>query len=276
MNALDASRYAEEMLYLADGASLARPISERSPNFTTADAYLVAREMLAQRETAGWRRIGRKIGFTNKTIWDEYGVHEPIFGYMYDRTVSYADGQSGSDQAVLMLDGLAQPRIEPEIFFGLRSSPARTDDAEALLRAIEWVGHGFEIVQCHFPDWQFKAPDTIADGGLHGHYVCGPRFLVEPGSEGALAQRLARFRIALLKNGERVAEGGGELVLGSPLTALAHFIKVLASLPDHPPLQAGELITTGTLTAAMPVTPGETWSTRISGLPLSALALRLE
>jgi 2-oxo-3-hexenedioate decarboxylase len=64
-------------------------------------------------------------------------------------------------------------------------------------------------------------------------------------------------------------------VLGSPLLALAHLIEVLADLPGHPPLAAGELVTTGTLTAALPVEPGQTWTTRVSGLVAAPLELQL-
>jgi 2-oxo-3-hexenedioate decarboxylase len=39
------------------------------------------------------------------------------------------------------------------------------------------------------------------------------------------------------------------------------------------PLVAGEVVTTGTITDALPVKPGETWSTEISGLPLQNLTI---
>jgi 2-oxo-3-hexenedioate decarboxylase len=63
-------------------------------------------------------------------------------------------------------------------------------------------------------------------------------------------------------------------VLGSPLNALAHVVKLLASLPEHPVIEAGEIVTTGTLTDAMPVAAGETWSTRIDGLGIRGLVLQ--
>ena len=40
-----------------------------------------------KREARGERPIGRKIGFTNRTIWAEYGVYAPMWGHVYDRTV---------------------------------------------------------------------------------------------------------------------------------------------------------------------------------------------
>jgi 2-oxo-3-hexenedioate decarboxylase len=139
------------------------------------------------------------------------------------------------------------------------------------------VGHGFEIVQCHFPDWKFAVADTIADGGLHGRYVFGhgrPIGRDEPVSE--LVERLSKFRVRLIKNGGVAAKGGGDLVLGSPLNALAYLVKTLASLSDHPPLQPGEFVTTGTLTTALPTAPGDTWFCRFDGIDLVGLVMRCD
>jgi 2-oxo-3-hexenedioate decarboxylase len=227
----------------------------------------------------GWRRVGRKIGFTNREIWDQYGVYEPILGYMYDRTVSWVqdrtwDVDGWGDEARLGLDGLSQPLIEPEIVFQFREAPPMTDDPVALLGAIDWVGHGFEIVQCHFPGWRFNVADTVADGGLHGRYVAGGGISTAGRDLSRLAEQLAAFRIRLYRNGVQTREGGGGLVLGSPLKALAHAMRLLESLPGHPGIEAGEIVTTGTLTDAMPVVAGETWSTRIYGLPINGISLR--
>jgi 2-oxo-3-hexenedioate decarboxylase len=271
----DVAGYAAEMVRLQDETGLGPPISERRPDFTLTEAYQVARRLLATREQSGWRRVGCKLGFTNRTIHAEYGVYAPVFGYMYDRTVSQAQEREGRWTATLSLKGLVQPRIEPEIAFKLRRPPPINADAEALLGSVEWLAHGFEVVQCHFPEWRFSASDTVADGGLHGRYIVGPAVSIDADAE-ALAKALQTFRVSLQKDGSTVAEGGGELVLGSPLNALGHLVALLETLPEHPPLEAGELITTGTLTAALPVAPGETWSTRIEGLDLPGLSVAFE
>ncbi|HEX5140870.1 MAG TPA: hypothetical protein VFX19_07995 [Dehalococcoidia bacterium] len=271
--------YAEEVIRLQDSASFATPFSRCEDEFTVSDAYAISRELLRRREASGWRRAGRKIGFTNRTIWEQYQVFEPIFGYMYDHTVVWADDGEidvdgwGPEQKV-SLAGLAQPLIEPEVVFRLRQTPPVTDDPIALLRCVDWVGHGFEIVQCQFPDWKFDVVDTIADGGLHGRYVFGwGRPVGQDEDLELLAKQLASFRVRLYKNGALAATGGGELVLGSPLNALGYLTKTLASLPDHPPLQAGEYVTTGTLTTALPTTSGDTWFCRFDGIGLSGLVL---
>ena len=54
-------------------------------------------------------------------------------------------------------------------------------------------------------------------------------------------------------------------VLDSPANALVHLREVLASQPLFPPLAAGEIVTTGTVTAAWPVAQGETWTSDYGG-----------
>ena len=43
----------------------------------------------------------------------------------------------------------------------------------------------------------------------------------------------------------------------------------------RPPLRAGEMITTGTLTRAFPVVAGERWSTEIDGFDLPGLSVEI-
>lgn len=69
-----------------------------------------------------------------------------------------------------------------------------------------------------------------------------------------LSSRLERFTIALSCNGELRDTGRGSNVLGGPLAAAGHLIALLAKQPQAKALQAGELVTTGTLTAAFPDT----------------------
>jgi 2-keto-4-pentenoate hydratase len=65
-------------------------------------------------------------------------------------------------------------------------------------------------------------------------------------------------------------------VLDSPLLALRRLVELLADDPRNPPLRADEIVSAGTLTLAMPVSAGESWTTRVHGIPLEDLAIRFE
>lgn len=234
-------------------------LSRWFPNLTPEEGYAAARALHAHREAQGWKRVGRKIGFTNRTLWERYGVHEPMWGTVYDRTVTHAT----DNRATVSLEGLVQPRIEPEIAFGLKSTPPVTRDPEALLACIEWIAHSIEIVQCHHADWKVSISDCTADNGLHGKLVVGTK--VPVGSIRGLAGALPLLRITLKKGDAIVDTGIGANVLGSPFLALAFLVEILSRQPESPPLQPGEIISTGTITDAHPVAPGETWRTDLHG-----------
>jgi 2-oxo-3-hexenedioate decarboxylase len=247
---------------LGTGRQLA-PFSDAYPNFGLKDAYRVAAVVRAQREARGERPIGRRIGFTNRTIWAEYGVYAPIWGYVYDRTVR----DLTSEPLEVSLSGLAEPRIEPEIVFGLAAPPTPGMDDQALIRCIGWIAHGFEIVQSIFPNWSFRSPDTVAACGLHGMLLVGPRHSPES-RHNEWARELSLFEIDLFRNGVRVDQGVAANVFDGPLFALRHLAETLAEDPLSPPLATSEIVATGTLTGAFPVAAGEEWTTTLTGIPL--------
>lgn len=261
---------ATELLAALDGNTTIGTISDRDPSFAADAAYHVSAEILERRRARGETPIGRKVGFTNRTIWAEYGVFAPMWAHVYNSTVTYFDEPRGS----LAIGHLAQPRIEPEIVLHFKSAPAATEDEHELLSNIDWIAHGYEIVQCHFPNWKFRAADTIADFGLHGALVVGPKRPVDGLAD--LIRKLRTFTITIAKNGTVEAQGGGSNVLDSPLLVVAHLLHILKSQQLFEPIQAGELVTTGTLTPALPIRAGETWTTELSGIELPGLYLHLE
>ena len=91
-----------------------------------------------------------------------------------------------------------------------------------------------------------------------------------------VVDRLRTFSIALAKDGSVAAHGTGANVLDGPLPAALHLMRVLREQNIFESVRAGEIVTTGTLTPALPVCSGETWSTRLSGIELPGLALRFD
>ncbi len=256
----------EVLAALSSGRSIPN-FTSRDAAFGATEAYAVAAALHRARLARGERAVGRKIGFTNRSLWPVYGVHEPIWGHVYDTTVVHArDGR-----AEVPIGPLPEPRIEPEIVLHFAAAPPVTRDEAAILACVDWIAHGFEIVSCPFRDWKFKVADTVAANGLHGALVIGTPVPVAGIAD--CARKLREFRLALLRDGVLHAEGTGANVLDSPLLAFAHFAGVLARLPQFAPVGAGEVVTTGTLTDAYPVKAGERWSTRLAGIELPGLEL---
>ena len=261
---MDIQVIARELLNALEQGGTIPSIAERDPRFGWEQGYAVAAEILRLRRARGEKAVGRKIGFTNRNIWPEYGATAPIWAHVYDRTVVAADRH----RAAISLKGSARPRLEPEIAFKLKSPlPAGITDTARILERIEWVAPSFEIVDCHFDDWKFHSADSAADFALHWRLVVGTPHPVRAREIPALATQLRDCRVTLQRDGKVRDRGVGANALGHPASALAHLAEVLSRQPQFEPLAAGEIITTGTLTAALPVRPGETWSSVYEGLP---------
>jgi 2-keto-4-pentenoate hydratase len=260
---------AEELIRVHKYSRIVPPFTDRYPALTSQAGYAAARALHEHRLGLGWISVGRKIGFTNRTLWSRYGVFEPMWGTVYDRTLIDAE----NDRASVTLAGLVQPRIEPEICFRLKAAP-RTSEHEEVLSCIEWMAHSVEIVQCHHPNWKVTIADCTADNGLHGRLVVGTSMPVK--DVNGLAEKLPGLEAKLFKGERMVDKGVGANVLGSPLLALGHLVDLLKRQPEASPLSAGEIITTGVLTDAHPVMAGETWRTELIGLPLSGLKISFE
>lgn len=233
-------------------------------------AYEVAARVTQLRTARGERPMGWKIGFTNRTIWDEYQVHAPIWAPMYDTTVKEA---KPGTPVFVDVGSLVEPRLEPEIAFRLSRVPEQGMAAADLLSCINGLAHGFELVQSLYPGWRFAAPDTVAAFALHGRFIHGP--FVEVSGNGGWAARLEDFSVRLFRDGVQVDHGHAHAVLGGPLHALAALVDGLAASPFPPGLRAGDIITTGTVTRAFPALAGETWRSEIEGLPVPGMTLTL-
>jgi len=244
------------------------PLSAQA-GFDLDAAYAKALAVRQLRLARGEQPRGFKVGFTNRTIWARYNVFAPIWGTVWDTTLSFCEGEGR-----VSLAHTCQPRLEPETVFGLRAAPAANATLDDLFDAIDWIAPGFEIVQSHLPDWKFLPADTVADGALHARLLVGPRTALRELAKTAaeLDALLANAGVTLVRNEEPLEIGQGSNVLDSPLRALRHFVDTLRACPGAPELRPGDVITTGTWTDAWPVRPGERWSARFT-TPLPSLAV---
>lgn len=258
---------AAEVLAAYDAHAPLTPFSSRPEGLAPDTAARVTPLLRASFEARGEKILGRKIGFTNRNIWAQYGVDAPNWGYITSATV-----HDLAAMPLLRARNFSEPRIEPEIMFGLTAAPAPGMDDEALAACIDWLALGYEVVQSPYPDWKFKLPDTVAANALHGALLIGERHAFAPRAA-AWRRELASFVAQLFCNGAPFDSGGGAAVLDGPLKALRHLVDLLAGDPHNPPLAADEIVTTGTLTRAFPVKAGETWRTTVAGIPLATVTL---
>jgi 2-oxo-3-hexenedioate decarboxylase len=212
---------------------------EPLPGLELADAYQIAARRHALRLATGDRAIGRKIGHTNTASWAAQGISAPSWGWLYERSTAPAGDELDSS-------AWREPKIELECV--LRLGADGRPEAMAL---------GLEIVDRPYPSWAISVPDSVAAGGVHAAMRIGAW---QPLDAALLGDLQAELQV-----GDARSEGGSPLVFGSPLTALARLMALLAE-QGAPPLRAGEIITTGALAPALPLRAGEKLQARINSL----------
>jgi 2-keto-4-pentenoate hydratase len=268
---LDAETLARELLSACDtGQMVAVPPSSRH-DFDLNVAYEVEATLKRFRNAGGHRAVGRKVGYANKAMWRVLKLETLVWAHMYDDTVQYSD----SNSATLSLPHRRSLKIEPEIVFGLKQPIlAEGLDAMAALESTEWLALGFEIIDCPFPEWKFQPSDFVASFGLHAALVTGTRVPVRP-LIATLVDQLARFKVRMSKNGEFVEEGSGRNSLKSPALCLAELGAAIVRRFPNQPLSAGEIVSSGTLTAGHLTDTGDRWTAEIEGISLPSLTLHL-
>jgi 2-oxopent-4-enoate/cis-2-oxohex-4-enoate hydratase len=245
--------YGDELYAALRSRSTVRPLSEREPDVTIDDAYRISRRLLERRLGDGEHLIGKKIGVTSHAVQRMLDVHQPDFGYLTDRML-YRDGT-----AMPISRELIQPRAEAEIAFLLKRGLSGPDVGIAeVLDATECVFACLEIVDSRIENWKIRITDTIADNASSGLFLLG--------TESALPRclDLASCQAVVEKNGEVISRGDGSAALGSPAYCVAWLANTLSSFGT--PLNAGEIILSGSLVPLEPVVPGDRMRVTISGI----------
>jgi 2-keto-4-pentenoate hydratase len=248
------------------------PPSARDAAFDLTAGYAVEAELVRRRRASGHATVGRKVGFANKAVWRALKLETLVWASMYDDTVRFAE----RNPATLDPSGMCAPKIEPEIVFKMRSAQtADAADAAAVLGGVEWLALGFEIIDCVYLNWRFQPADFVAARGLHAALIVGEPLVVTSGNLPTLVEQLPAFTVALARNGDVVGEGSGRNSLRSPALCLGELAAALSRHAGAEPLDAGELVSSGTLTESKPISAGETWTAAIDGLALPALTLKI-
>jgi 2-oxo-3-hexenedioate decarboxylase len=221
-----------------------------------ADAYAVQDALVTEREAAGARRSGWKLGITSPVKQRVMGIGHPLFGRMF------ADGDRPGGRRAALADFIA-PRTEPEIAICLASEIDAAMDHAALARAVAWIAPALEITDSRYRSGTRTAVQLVADNTSSAGYVIGPRIAA------ADAPDYADLATELVRNGEVVLRGSTADVLDHPLNALTALAAHLASRGLQ--AGAGDVILSGAITDAIPVQAGDVIEARITGLGVARI-----
>jgi len=219
------------------------PLTDTDSVISVDEAYRIQLRVIAMKRSSGQVVVGKKIGITSRAMQSMLGVDEPDYGHILDGMVVMEGERIPSSD-------LIQPRIEGELAFVLKEDlkgPGVT--LTDVIRCSEGVIPSLEVIDSRIVDWKIKLPDTVADNASSARIVLGGK--ITP----LLALDLRTVGMVLEKNGEVVATAAGAAVLGNPPQAVAWLANKLAAYGIS--LRKGEVILSGSLTAAVPVAAGD-------------------
>lgn len=228
------------------------PLTERWPAIDVTDAYEIQRLNIADRERAGRRVVGHKVGLSSKAMQEMMGVDEPDFGHLLD-DMEVPDG------GTVTAGDYCAPRIEVEVAFHLGADlPMAGCTLDDVVAATETVSAAIELIDSRIADWKIRLPDTIADNASSAGFVLGATR--RPITEVDVCAIDAELR----RNGETVAQGSSSAVLGNPLIAVAWLANTVGRFGV--PLRAGQVVLPGSCTRAFDAAAGDVFAAGFSGL----------
>jgi 2-keto-4-pentenoate hydratase len=224
-----------------------KPLVELYPEIDVVDAYEIQLLNIRHRNRDV---VGHKVGLSSLAMQQMMGVDEPDYGHLLD------DMQlTGTADASAYL----YPRVEVEIAFLLaRDLPGEGCTVQDVLEATEFVAPAIELIDSRIENWRIGLQDTIADNASSAGFMLGSE-RVRP-SELDIGAVTATLR----RNGELVAEGRGDAVLGDPAIAVAWLASKVAGFGVR--LLAGDIVLPGSCTRAIDARPGDEFHAEFAGL----------
>jgi len=252
MSRIDVDATAEQLLAAYRSGKTVAALTSSYADLTVDEAYAIQQRQAATRIAGGARIAGFKIGLTSAAMRQQFGVDQPDYGHLFTDMLYAADEP-------IAAGAFLQPRAEPEIALVLGAALHGPGLSVAdVLSATAYALPAIEIIDSRITDWRITLEDTIADNASSGGVVVGGTPTPITGLD------LSLLGCVLRRNGRIQLTGAGAAVMGSPLHAATWLANTLTARGVQ--LEAGHLILTGSITAAIPVQAGDAVTTTIDQL----------
>jgi 2-keto-4-pentenoate hydratase len=228
------------------------PLTTTNLDIDVVDAYEIQLINIRQRVAEGARVIGHKVGLSSKAMQEMMGVDEPDYGHLLDEMAVFEDRPVSAARYLY-------PRVEVEVGFVLADDlPGEGCTEDDVLAATAAFAPAIELIDSRIKDWKIKLCDTIADNASSAGWVLGEARVSPKDID------IASIDAALTRNGEVVAKGRSDAVLGNPVTAVAWLARKVDSFGVR--LKAGDIVLPGSCTKAFDATPGDDFVADFDGL----------
>lgn len=228
------------------------PLVTRYPEIDVVDSYEIQLVNIRARLAAGAKVVGHKVGLSSEAMQKMMGVDEPDYGHLLGEMEVFENTPVDTSKYLF-------PRVEVEVGFVLGADLPGADCTEAdVLAATVAYAPSIELIDTRIKDWKIALCDTIADNASSAGWVLGPE-RVAPN-----ALDIKKIDARLTRNGESIAEGRSDAVLGDPTIAVAWLARKVASFGVR--LKAGDIVLPGSCTRAIDARPGDDFHAEFDGL----------
>ena len=228
------------------------PLTDRNPTIDVVDAYEIQLINIHQRVAEGARVVGHKVGLSSKAMQQMMGVDEPDYGHLLDEMQAFED-------TPVKAGSYLYPRVEVEVGFVLAEDlPGAECTEDDVLAATAAFAPSIELIDTRITDWKIKLCDTIADNASSAGFVLGA------GRVAPETVDIQSIGAVLTRNGEVVASGRSDAVLGNPVTAVAWLARKVESFGVR--LRKGDIVLPGSCTRAIDARPGDHFVAEFDGL----------
>ncbi|OBI50213.1 2-keto-4-pentenoate hydratase [Mycobacterium sp. E796] len=228
------------------------PLTAAYPDIDVVDAYEIQLINIRQRVAEGARVLGHKVGLSSKAMQQMMGVDEPDYGHLLDEMQVFEDTPVKAGRYLY-------PRVEVEVGFILSDDlPGAGCTEDDVLAATEALVPSIELIDTRITDWKIALCDTIADNASSAGFVLGEA-RVSPADIDVKA-----IDAVLTRNGEVIAEGRSDAVLGNPVTAVAWLSRKVESFGVR--LRKGDIVLPGSCTRAIDARAGDEFVADFTGL----------
>ena len=228
------------------------PLTGDHPDIDVVDAYEIQLINIRRRLADGATVVGHKVGLSSEAMQKMMGVDEPDYGHLL------ADMEVFEDVPV-KTGAFLFPRVEVEVGFILADDlPGAGCTEDDVLAATAAFAPSIELIDTRIKDWKIALCDTIADNASSAGFVLGAARVSPKDID------IKGIDAVLTRNGEVVAEGRSDAVLGNPVTAVAWLARKVDSFGVR--LKAGDIVLPGSCTRAIDVGPGDEFVADFDGL----------
>jgi 2-keto-4-pentenoate hydratase len=228
------------------------PLTAAHPDIDVVDAYEIQLINIRARLDDGARVIGHKVGLSSEAMQKMMGVDEPDYGHLLADMEVFEDVPVDTSRFLF-------PRVEVEVGFLLADDlPGAGCTEDDVLAATAAFAPSIELIDTRIRDWKIALCDTIADNASSAGWVLGPQRVSPKDID------IKTIDAVLTRNGEVVAEGRSDAVLGNPVTAVAWLARKVDSFGVR--LKAGDIVLPGSCTRAIDARPGDEFVADFAGL----------